>query len=85
MAKQKAVEVHPSVDHSGRFAIDALLRSKGFHIAHRRSGRPAIWVLRGKYFSQDDALKQCDFHDVQDALYLEELYNINIPEDMDFL
>lgn len=66
---------HPSVDTSGRFAVDQLLRRIGkFHIWRRPSKGEAIWLKDGKEISQSKALKTISKSLVQDAQYAQTLY-----------
>jgi hypothetical protein len=81
MPEKKAEEVpnHPSEDRSGRFAVDALLRSKGFHIAWRPKGKKnePEWIrfVSGKWkvYKQSAALKFIDKNELADAIYSDDL------------
>lgn len=66
---------HPSVDTSGRFALDYLLRRYGWRIWRRRGRREAVWRdLHGDELGQNAILKLLPASQVQDAQYAEELY-----------
>lgn len=66
---------HPSIDSSGRFAVDQLLRRVGnFRIWRRPSKGEAIWFKDGKEIPQSKALRTISKSLVQDAQYAQTLY-----------
>lgn len=65
---------HPSIDTTGRFAIDDLLRKNGFKIAHRASGQEPIWSRWGEELSQSEALQSLKWDQVQQAQKTEKAY-----------
>ena len=71
---------HPSRDGSNRFAVDALLRSKGFRIYFRgRKGEP-LWERGGALFRQTQAEDRVNQSELMDAEYMESLYWEGYPE-----
>ncbi len=66
---------HPSLDKTGRFPLDALLRSFGYEIFGRDGKREAVWrnKITREYFLQSRALALIPDSKVQDAIYEQEL------------
>ena len=46
----------PSVDKTGRFSYDGLLRQNGFKIVHRPIDGEAIWECDGEQYTFSEAL-----------------------------
>lgn len=68
------VEVHPSVDCTNRFPIDALLRSRGFRIRYRKNKEEPIWERLGEDYRQRDALRFIPNGFIEQAKRLEKEY-----------
>jgi hypothetical protein len=49
-------QTSPSLDKTGRFPKDALLRSRGFAIAERPKNGMAVWQRRGKKYRFSQAM-----------------------------
>lgn len=60
---------HPMEDHSGRCALDVLLRKNGFAIVSRPKHSEPIWSKLGKHIPQSRAVCSLDKSDVADAKY----------------
>jgi hypothetical protein len=65
---------HPSIDTTGRFAIDDLLRKHGFRIAGRPKDKLPVWSRYGEELSQDESLQSLKWDDVKQAQKTEESY-----------
>lgn len=65
---------HPSIDTTGRFAIDDLLRKHGFRIAYRKKGQMPIWSRYREELTQDEALQSLKWEDVKQAQKTEDAY-----------
>lgn len=65
---------HPSQDQTSRFALDAMIREAGFKIHSRKKGKPVVWENNGVLIEQNDLVKQLNWHEVQDAVYEEKMY-----------
>lgn len=62
------VQFHPSQDRSGRFSVDALIRSKGYKIVYRRSGEEPIWEdARGNRYLQKEIIDRMNFDELAKA------------------
>ncbi len=75
LAKYEDDYEHPSLDKTGRFPLDALLRSYGYEIYGRNGKKEAVWrnIATKERFLQSRALAMLPDSKVQDAIYLEEL------------
>lgn len=62
-------------DHSGRFAMDSLLRLHGFFIHERPKNKQPIWGKKGKLYTQKEALATLPDDDTEDAAYAQELHD----------
>ncbi len=72
-ARKQARRVDTSCD-SDRFAVDALLRGRGFKILSRLKGREAVWTRMGRRFPQHLALQEVPAAEVVRARALEHNY-----------
>lgn len=71
--KQDEKIENPSQDHTGRFAVDQLLRKNGFRIRLRRKNSEPRWSKDGKLYTQSQALDTLSQEDVWNAEYAERL------------
>lgn len=71
------------MDHSNRFAVDALLRDNGYVIYKRTSKGQPLWLKQGRVFSQQEALDQLDQDALWNAEYAEKLYWDGLPSSID--
>lgn len=55
---------HPSSDRSGRFAVDHLIRSKGYRIAARRGEEEPVWFKDGQRFKQSEIVLTFSFDEI---------------------
>jgi hypothetical protein len=81
--EQTIIPEHPSIDTSGRFATDQLLRSLRYTIHSRKKGQEPYWIKRGaghspeigaKPMKQSEVLKRLPKGILEDAKYAEDLY-----------
>lgn len=59
MARRRAREAERRGGDAERFAVDSLLRRRGFRVLSRRRGQEAEWERGGKSFPQSLALREC--------------------------
>ncbi len=62
-----AIGEHPSQDATGRFAVDQLIRSKGYKIFGRPLNEDPIWERGGKQYSQSKILFTIEFEELCEA------------------
>jgi hypothetical protein len=79
--EQSLVIDHPSIDCSGRFAVDHLLRESGYIIWSRKGKEIPSWVhkrdqysSKRKIYTQSQVLSMLPDVLLEDAKYAEELY-----------
>lgn len=79
--EQTLIPTHPSIDCSGRFAIDKLIRDSGYLIWQRKGTQEPTWVHKRdqyssnrKIYQQSEVLNMLPDALLEDAKFAEELY-----------
>lgn len=73
-------EVHPSQDNTNRFAVDALIRSKGYRVVVRRGDNEAVWEKGGVRLLQREVEMRLDQQELWNAEHMEYLYWEGFPK-----
>lgn len=72
--KVRPASAHAYQDRTQRFALDIMLRRRGFRIHSRPAKGPPIWERNHLFFTQIDALKEIPQHLIVQGLEREDRY-----------